>query len=95
MVSQRVDGLVEFAYYRPTAKRVVMAGDYNDWSIHHLSMEADGKGWWRAELALPPGEYRFKYLVDGKLWEADYATHAVEDDCHGGWNSVIRIGRGH
>lgn len=91
MVSNQMNGTVEFAYFRPGAQSVELAGDFNDWKPERHVLTKDKDGWWRISLALEPGEFRFKYLVDGEIWEADFAAYGVENDKHGGWNSVLWI----
>ena len=91
MVIHQHDGSVEFAYFRPAAQQVTLVGDFNNWQPGELPLERDERGWWRVRLALGPGEYRFKYQVDGKIWEADFAAYGVENDKHGGWNSVLWV----
>ena len=91
MVHRNEDGTIEFAYFRPGAVSVVLAGDFNQWSTDQHAMTRDEGGWWRLRLALPPGEYRFKYVIDGKLWEADFAAFGVEMCRTGGWNSVLWV----
>lgn len=91
MVNQFDDGTVEFAYYRPGAASVALAGDFTDWDPDRHRMTCDAEGWWRVRMALPAGEYRFKYVVDGCLWEADFAAYGVEMCKLGGWNSVLFI----
>ena len=91
MVSQLNDGTMEFAYFRPGASTVAMAADFTDWQTDRHHMTRDAQGWWRLRLALPPGEYRFKYVVDGTMWEADFAAYGVEMCKVGGWNSVLYI----
>ena len=95
MVSNQNDGTVEFAYFRPGANLVQLAGDFNEWEPERHTLTVDKEGWWRIKLALQPGEYRFKYLVDGEIWEADFAAYGVENDKHGGWNSVLWIKENH
>lgn len=91
MVSVHHDGTIEFAFFRPTALSVRLAGDFNNWNPAGHPLLRDRDGWWRLKLSLPPGEYGFKYLVDGKLWEADFAAFGVEPDRFGGWRSVLFI----
>jgi len=91
MVFQQDDGSVEFAFFRPAAKDVALAGDFNQWNAEQFPLQRDEQGWWRVRMTLKPGEYRFKYRVDGKLWEADFAAYGVENDKHGGWNSVLWV----
>lgn len=76
MVQSR-NGFVEFAFYRPTAKSVCLAGDFNNWRKDQLPMRRDSRGYWSAALRLPEGEYRFRYWADGK-WFCDYAAFGME-----------------
>jgi len=92
MTSLRGDGNVEFRFYRPGVEHVDVAGDFNGWRGSSLSMRPQGDGWWVAETPLPPGEYRFRYLADGR-WFTDFAAHGVELG-PGGWNAVLVVPRG-
>ncbi len=91
MVIFQDDGTVEFAYFRPGADSVSLAGDFNSWQAASHPMRRDSDGWWRLQLALPGGEYRFKYVVDHCIWEADFAAYGVEMCKVGGWNSVLYV----
>lgn len=91
MVIRHSDGSVEFAYYRPGAMTLRLVGDFSGWQPLAQQMQRDSEGWWRLRMALPPGEYRFKYLIDADQWEADFAAYGVEPDKLGGWNSVLWI----
>lgn len=94
MIITREDGRIEFAYFRPAAEHVALAGDFNQWRINAHLMERDDQGWWRLTLALPAGEYRFKYVVNHHLWEADFAAYGVELNKLGGWTSVLFVNAG-
>jgi 1,4-alpha-glucan branching enzyme len=91
MVNHFEDGTVEFAYFRPGANKVALAGDFNHWQADNHPMRRDEDGWYRVRMALPPGEYRFKYVVDDSLWEADFAAYGVEMSKLGGWTSVLYL----
>ncbi len=91
MIIHREDGRIEFAYFRPGADRVAIAGDFNQWQPAAHAMTRDDRGWWRLNLDLPDGEYRFKYVVNDHLWEADFAAYGVEQTELGGWTSVLYI----
>ena len=92
MISFHADGSVEFAFYRPSARTVSLAADFNQWNPARHELRRDGMGWWRMRVALTPGQHRFKYLVDGKIWEADFAAYGIEADRFGGWNSLLWVG---
>jgi 1,4-alpha-glucan branching enzyme len=91
MINRISDNVVEFAFYRPGAQSVRLVGDFNRWSTDMHRLQRDDKGWWRLRLEVTPGEYRFKYLVDDDMWEADFASYGVEPDRFGGWNSILWI----
>ena len=59
------------------AKEVHIAGDFNAWdtqgSAYKLTKKKDGS--WSLTLDLEKGrEYQFRYLLDGKRWENDWAA---------------------
>ena len=76
MTSVTRDGTVEFKFFRPDVRQVSVVGDFNSWRMDALHMESHGDGWWRAEMQLQGGDYRFRYLADG-TWFTDYASHGI------------------
>ena len=68
---------VEFRFFRPGAKRVHLAGEFNGWKDKELPMMRCDDGYWQARLRLPAGEFRFRYCADGQ-WYTDYAAFGVE-----------------
>ncbi len=91
MVTQKQDGTVEFTFFGPAASQVALAGDFNNWQTEAQHLRRDENGWWKLNLKLQPGEYRFKYLVDGAMWQADYAAFGVELDRVSGFRSVLWV----
>ena len=90
MTSIRGNGVVRFRFFRPDVKGVSLAGDFNDWRETGIAMQQDQEqGWWVAEMQFEPGEYRFRYLADGR-WYTDFASHGVEMNKHG-WDSVLVV----
>jgi hypothetical protein len=53
-----------FTYYSRTAKQVQVVGDFNNWTPQNFRRNA--KGGWVISLSIPPGDYSYNYLVDGK-----------------------------
>lgn len=53
-----------FTYYSRTAKQVQIVGDFNNWNPQ--SFRRNNKGGWVISLPIPPGDYSYNYLVDGK-----------------------------
>ncbi len=88
MVSHSPDGRTVFRFYRPDARQVGLAGEFNAWDESH-PMSRARDGWWEASLELAPGSYEFRYLVDGQ-WFTDYAAFGVTRTAIG-WNSVVYV----
>lgn len=75
----------------PGAHSVTLVGDFTDWRTDQVKLKADGDGNWRVTVKLPPGRYRFAYVVDGGEWRADAAAAPVVDD-FGRPTSVMTVG---
>ncbi len=60
----------EFSLLAPQAGSVFLSGDFNQWntSSHPLKKGKDGK--WKISLSLDPGQYQYRFLVDGE-WQND------------------------
>jgi len=78
---------VTFAIEAPGAEHVLLAGDFNDWTLEGSEMDPMG-GVWTKVIKLPPGRYRYRYVVDGR-WENDPSNAAVEPNPYGGYDSVL------
>lgn len=72
------------------AKRVMLAGDFNDWNPDDIKMKKTADGW-QVSYALGPGNYQYKFVVDGS-WIVDPANPQVVNDGKGNNNSYLVIG---
>src|SRR3982750_3615939 len=93
MTQTRDDGTIEFGFYRPGAFEVGVAGDFKNWArdgAQTIEMVPQSDGWWIGHARFKPGEYRFRYRVDGDRWFTDYASHGIEPSKFG-WNSVLIV----
>jgi Glycogen recognition site of AMP-activated protein kinase len=72
-------GLASVTFTLPAAvgaSRVVICGEWNDWTPGVDLMERTPNGFERS-LELRGGRrYRFRYLLDGQRWENDWAADA-------------------
>jgi 1,4-alpha-glucan branching enzyme len=82
---------VQLEYTNATAAAVCVAGTFNDWRPEATPMVALGEGRWKKELALPPGVYEYRIVVDGE-WMADPLATETNPNPFGGTNSVLRVG---
>lgn len=82
---------VTFAFTEnPNAKKVFIAGDFNGWDVRSRRMVKVKDGSFRARIKLEPGEYEYKYIVDGQ-WHADADANVQRSNPFGTVNSVVRV----
>lgn len=79
---------VEFQH--ATARDVCIAGTFNDWHPAASPMVAMPGGCWVKELALPPGRYEYRLVVDG-VWQDDPAAKETVENSFGGRNAVLHV----
>jgi hypothetical protein len=80
-----------FVIYRPDVTRAEITGSFTDWQ--RIPMQAVGNsGYWEIVLALPEGEHRFSYILNGQDSFPDPTILTREQDDFGGQNSVIFVG---
>jgi len=80
------DGVI-FTIEAPEAAHVQLAGDFNDWTPDGSEMEPEGRVW-KKIVKLPPGRYRYRYVIDGR-WQTDPSNAAVEPSPFGGNDSLL------
>lgn len=81
---------VKFVTLYPRAKSVQIAGDFNNWQPQQTSMKPTQDGKWELALALAPGKYRYRIVVDGQ-WQQDPYNEQVEMNPFGEFNSVLEV----
>ena len=83
---------VSFSLEDIEATAVHLSGDFNDWSPGGLPMiQRNGHGQWLKRVALRPGRYEYKFVVDGR-WIHDPRARANVRNHHGTLNSVVEVG---
>jgi hypothetical protein len=83
--------LRQFVFRVAGASSVVLVGDFNSWDAGALPLARSGDEW-RVTVALPPGRFRYAFVVDGTRWVADAAAPLAPDDEFGTPSSVILVG---
>lgn len=96
-------GNINSVFFRPNwtftlpgfteARKVFLAGSFNDWKHDALLMQKTSTGW-QLPLYLAEGTHTYKFVVDGK-WQADPGNAEKVPDGAGGFNSVVRRGKPH
>ncbi|MBR3669123.1 MAG: glycogen-binding domain-containing protein [Fibrobacter sp.] len=62
---------VEFIADCPLASTVSIAGTFNNWAVDVDMLKKDKKsGLWTTKIALVSGDYEYKFVCDGKNWDA-------------------------
>lgn len=63
---------------------VRVLGNFNGWSWDKGLAMSNGKGTYKADITLAPGEYQFRYLVDNQEWKNDWEAQGYTSS---GYNS--------
>jgi 1,4-alpha-glucan branching enzyme len=79
-----------FTYTNPTAQKVCVAGEFNNWSSDSNPMLRTAGGVWVLRVELSTGAYQYLFTVDGK-WISDPKARLSHPNFHGGTNSVILV----
>ncbi len=68
---RRVDEGILFVIDAPNAESVRLTGEFTNWSREGIRMDRNSEdGLWKAMLHLEPGEYEYRFIVDG-VWIKD------------------------
>ncbi|MEK6744965.1 MAG: isoamylase early set domain-containing protein [Nitrospirota bacterium] len=81
---------MEFTFTAPNAKKVSIAGQFNNWDTQAMPMKKAKNGVWTIKLKLPLGKCEYKYFVDGS-WVNDAACSEAVPNTYGTSNSVITV----
>ncbi|MHC4444648.1 MAG: isoamylase early set domain-containing protein [Planctomycetota bacterium] len=71
--------------------RVQLAGTFNNWRPEKGKMNRQKDGSYRKRLTLEPGEYRYKFFVDGH-WVEDEQADGIVTNEFGTHDSLVTIG---
>ena len=80
---------VTFTVHAEKGKAVYVAGQFNDWDPTAKKM-AFKAGVYTATVKLAPGEYQYKFVIDGAWCTDPENVNAVQND-QGTFNSIITV----
>jgi hypothetical protein len=84
--------VVRFVFVDPSAKRVELVGDFNEWAKGTTQLTHSGApGVWAVSVPLSPGRHEYAFIINGSRWVADPFAPKSSDD-FGTESSVIRVG---
>jgi 1,4-alpha-glucan branching enzyme len=79
-----------FRLHAPSAKKVLLVGDFSDWQKRAIPMKREGNGLWTATVALAPGAHHYLFIADGQ-WCEDPECQMRVPNPHGGHNMVRQV----
>jgi hypothetical protein len=83
--------LVRFVFVDPSAAKVELVGDFNEWSRGSTELRRSGApGVWAVSVPLSPGRHEYAFIINGSRWVADPLAVKSTDD-FGTESSVIRV----
>jgi len=92
------DTVVTFVFAAPSAAKVTVVGDFNQWNAESTPMSRIGNsGYWSVTVPMSVGRHLYSFLAvgsDGEHWSADPHAPAAPDDGFGRANSVVLVGKG-
>lgn len=90
-VKAPVDKAVVFSIEADAGYDVFVAGSFNDWNpAQHKLVDAKGEGIYSLELRLAPGDYEYKFVVNG-TWCVDPNCKEWVANSLGTLNSVLHV----
>jgi len=90
VVSKSTGKKITFMLSAPDARKVTLAGTFNDWSSESAPLKRGKDNIWKRQVALRPGRYEYKFIVDGDWWNDPNNSNLSWNDM-GSQNSVIEI----
>ena len=83
-------GRVSLKLVKPGAKRVCVAGSFNEWKPEATPLTPAGDGCWSGDLTIKPGRHEYLFVVDGQ-WVPDPNAKESVSNPYGGRNSVLVV----
>lgn len=91
MVEKKGKSQITFVYSpNGQCKKVFVVGTFNDWQPLQGKMTRQKDGSFRKRIQLPPGEYRYKFIVDDQ-WVVDPQAEALVPNAFGTSDAVILV----
>ncbi len=82
---------VTFTVHAEKGKSVYVAGEFNKWDPTAKKMAYKARaGIYSATVKLAPGEYQYKFVIDG-TWCADPENAAAVQNDQGTFNSIVVV----
>jgi len=83
-------GRISLELVKPEAKKVCVAGSFNEWKPEKTPLVQMGNGRWVGDLTVNPGKYEYLFVVDGQWLPDPNAKESVQNP-FGGKNSILTV----
>ncbi|MGE3165935.1 MAG: isoamylase early set domain-containing protein [Planctomycetota bacterium] len=83
---------VSLSFQTDPGSKVSVVGSFNDWDSKRTPMTEVAPGDFRVTLRLPPGEYEYKFVRNGR-WQADPQATEWAPNPFGSLNSRLTVPR--
>jgi 1,4-alpha-glucan branching enzyme len=80
-----------FSFKAPSARTVLLVGDFTRWLKHPIPLGKQADGVWTSTTTLAPGTYHYRFFVDGE-WRDDPECKLRVQNQFGTQNDVIQVG---
>ncbi len=77
----------EFSLSAPQAQSVFLVGNFNQWDLSSHPLKRDKNGMWKISLNLNPGQYEYRFFVDGE-WQSDPSCSTCVENPFGTLNCL-------
>jgi len=81
---------VSLEFVKSDARKVFVAGSFNEWKPEATPLSLQGNGHWVGNLAVKPGRHEYLFVVDGQWLPDPNAKESVQNP-FGGRNSVLIV----
>jgi 1,4-alpha-glucan branching enzyme len=81
---------IPFSFAAPTARRVSLAGDFNNWDRENMPMYKGSNGVWYLSVSLTEGRHEYRFIADG-VWQDDPAARQKIANPMGSENCVKTV----
>jgi 1,4-alpha-glucan branching enzyme len=83
-------GRIALEFVKPEAKKVFVAGSFNQWKPEATPLTSKGNGKWVGDVEVKPGRHEYLFVVDGQWIPDPKAPESVQNP-FGGRNSVFVV----
>ena len=79
--------VTSFTFHAPSARRVSLAGEFNNWNPEDMPMYKASDGVWYLSVSLTPGRHEYRFIADG-TWQDDPGAQEKTANAFGTANCV-------